>query len=194
MSETRGSAWPIELAMLRVRERSGSICILRIGRDDGTLAEPLGRAFDVSWPVEPNTTAAHGDLTVLWMAPGQWAIMDCPAASVTERATDACGSMLHLVSDVTDGRVSFEISGALSRDLLAKGCSLDLHPRAFKPGACAQTLLAQVPVLLYRPREAPDDDAIFHLYADVSVAWHLRSWFQDAALEFTIRPPMGGTI
>lgn len=189
MTEIRGPAWPIELAMLRVRERSGSICILRIGRDDGTLAGPLGRVFDVSWPVEPNTTAAHGDLTVLWMAPGQWALADCPAASVAERAAQACGSTLHLVSDVTDGRVSFEISGARSRDLFAKGCSLDLHPRVFKPGACAQTLLAQVPVLLYRPPGAPDDEAIFRLYVDVSVAWHLRSWFQDATLEFTIQDP-----
>lgn len=185
MSEIHGPAWPIELATLRVRERPGSICMLRIGRDDGMLAESLGRAFEVSWPIEPSTTAARGDLTVLWMAPGQWAITDCSAVFVAERVANACGPTLHLVSDVTDGHVSFEITGARSREFLAKGCSLDLHSRVFRPGACARTLLAQVSVLLCRSRSTPDDEGIFRLYADVSVAWHLRSWFQDAAIEFT---------
>ena len=117
---------------------------------------------------------------------GQWIITDCPAAFAVERVAAACASALHLVSDVTDGRVCFTIGGGLSRELLAKGCSLDLHPGAFGLGACAQTLLAQVPVLLYRPGGASDDEAVFRLYADISVAWHLRRWFQDAALEFTI--------
>lgn len=186
MSEIRTIAWPIDLATLRVRERPGSICILRVHHFDNLSADSLGHAFGISWPVEPNTTASNDGYSVLWMAPGQWAITDIAAASVIERADVACGSTLHLVSDVTDGRACFEIAGALSRNLLAKGCSLDLHPQVFKPGASAQTLLAQVPVLLYRPQGAPDDEGIFRLYADVSVAWHLRRWFQDAALEFTI--------
>jgi sarcosine oxidase subunit gamma len=33
-------------------------------------------------------------------------------------------------------------------DLLSKGCSLDLHPREWRAGMCAQTLLARVPVIL----------------------------------------------
>lgn len=188
MSELCTMRWPIELETLRIRERSGSICILSVHRHDSLSADPLGRAFGVSWPVEPNTMTTHDGYSVLWTAPGQWVIMDCPAATVVERAANACGSTLHLVSDVTDGRVGFEVEGALSRDLLSKGCSLDLHPRVFKAGACAQALLAQVPVLLYRPQGAPDATEIFRLYADVSVACHLRGWFRDAALEFTIRP------
>lgn len=203
MTDMRTAGWPIDLASVWVRERHTSMCILQVrdqatrgvpssplsfaerGREAGSsVTESLGRAFDVDWPLTPNTVAARDGCTVLWMAPGEWAITDLAAASVAERAVAACGSTLYLLTDVTDGRIGFDIGGALSRELLAKGCSLDLHPRVFRPGACAQTLLAQVPVLLYRTPGASETENAFRLHADVSVAAHLRSWFKDAALEF----------
>lgn len=151
---------------------------------DDSLAASLGRSFEVPWPMQPNTTASNA-VSVLWMAPGQWAIVDLPAAAVAERVAHGCGAALYHLADVSDGRVGFEISGELARDLFAKGCSLDLHARVFKPGACAQTLLAHIAVLLFSPRTLPGAERIYRLYADVSVAEHLRRWFQDAALEFT---------
>jgi heterotetrameric sarcosine oxidase gamma subunit len=48
------------------------------------------------------------------------------------------------VTDVSGGRMAVRLAGADARGLFAKDCPLDLHPRAFKPGTCAQSVLAKV--------------------------------------------------
>ena len=48
--------------------------------------------------------------------------------------------------------------GRARATVLAKGCRLDLHPRAFTPGMCAQTVIAQIGVLLHQCDEVPTYD------------------------------------
>ena len=50
--------------------------------------------------------------------------------------------------DVSAQRTTLRLRGEHARDLLAGGCSLDLHPRVFGRGAAAQTLLGQAGVVL----------------------------------------------
>ena len=57
----------------------------------------------------------------------------------------ACAPVLGLAGadaaavDVGSGYTVLEISGAQAREALARGCPLDLHPRVFKTGQCAQS-------------------------------------------------------
>jgi sarcosine oxidase subunit gamma len=96
----------------------------------------------------------------------------------------ACGSSPDHVANVSGGRVQFELSGRRARTALAKGCSLDLHPRVFGPATCAQTLLAQVPVLI-AGGATPDGTEAFRVWVDVSLTHSRRAWLCDAALEYT---------
>jgi sarcosine oxidase subunit gamma len=173
------------VADLHIGESDCQFSVLRIWRPGPELHEALSREFGLPWPSQPNTVASHG-ATVLWLAPGEWAIAGLSVAEAAARAARACGPALHDVADVSDGRVQFDVSGALARDLLSKGCSLDLHPRAFGPGACAQSLLAQVPVLI-TVVSAASAPTTYRLWADASLAHYLRAWFVDAALEFSAR-------
>jgi sarcosine oxidase subunit gamma len=59
--------------------------------------------------------------------------------------------------------------------VLSKGCSLDLHPTAFAEGACAQTLLARVPVILCRTAAET-----WQILVRPSFAPYLRAWLEDA--------------
>jgi sarcosine oxidase subunit gamma len=70
------------------------------------------------------------------------------------------------------------VGGPRARDLLAHGCALDLHPRVFGPGRCAQTMLARAQVVLL-PR--PDD---FLVLVRSSFAAYLSEWLLDAATEY----------
>jgi sarcosine oxidase subunit gamma len=148
------------------------MAVLRLRELDAAVAAALGEAFALAWPTQPNTTsqAAH---TVLWLSAGEWAILDMAPAEAARRAAQALGERLHHLSDVTDGRSLFRIEGEGARQLIAQACSLDLHPRAFAPDACAQTLFAQVPVLLHR-LGAGDR---FDIVVDASLAGHLSAWF-----------------
>ena len=97
-------------------------------------------------------------------------------------ASEALGPALHHVADVTDGWAIFNIDGAHSRDLIAKGCGLDLHPRAFAADACAQTLFAQCFAVL---RRAEQENA-FQLMVDQPLAGHIQAWLADATAEFAL--------
>jgi sarcosine oxidase subunit gamma len=57
--------------------------------------------------------------------------------------------------DLTASRVAYRLGGSRATDVLATGCPLDLHPRAFRVGDCAQSLFGRVNALLYKSDDAP---------------------------------------
>ena len=161
------------------RRTTLQVCILRLKFPSGDEFEALGREFGVSWPLTPNTTAAGDGVKVLWLGPAEWVVEHLPAAEVSARAARACGDTQHHVADVGEGRVVFELEGPRARDVLNKGCSLDLHPRRFGVGQCAQTLLHHANILL----EACGHDR-YRFYTDRSIATWLAAWLDDAMLEY----------
>ncbi len=150
-----------------------SLLTLRLHRATPDVTGALGQALGLAWPVAPNT-AAGDNPCVLWLGPAEWLVAGGEGRE--DRIASACAEALHHIGDDTDSRVRFAIDGAASRDFLAGGCSLDLHPRAFADGRCAQSLLADMPVLLHRV----GGDG-FHLYIEAGLAAHLRAWLDDAA-------------
>ena len=84
------------------------------------------------------------------------------------------------VNDVTGGQTVITLSGPNAREVLSKGCPLDLHPLVFRPGDCAQTLLAKANVTL----RCIDDTPSYELIVRRSFADYTALWLQDAALEY----------
>ena len=120
-----------------------------------------------SFPVEPNTTAVVDGRLVLWLGPNEWLVLGGRETDFPEAAAAV---------NLSANRVALELAGAGAADVLARGCSLDLHPAAFAPGRCAQTLVAKAQVILHRA--AADR---FVLLVRPSYAPYLRAWFADAA-------------
>jgi sarcosine oxidase subunit gamma len=89
------------------------------------------------------------------------------------------------VADVSAQRTTLVIAGPCAHDLLAQGCTLDLHPRAFGDGSCAQTTLARAQVVLVGHGPA------YRVLVRASFAAYLADWLIDASLEFT-GPPISG--
>jgi len=84
------------------------------------------------------------------------------------------------VTDQSDGRVVLRLRGDRVRDALAKGIPVDLHPRNFKTGDVASTLVAHIGVQI----EQLDDQPTFQLMAFRSLAGSLWSWLTKSAAEF----------
>jgi len=174
----------LELPTLKIELLALRITLLRLWKPRAEHYTALSEAFGLPWPSGPNT-AAGGDTRVLWLAPDTWAIVGGEESASRERAGRALGERLHHVSEISEGRSVFSVRGPLARVLLGKGCSLDLHPSEFGEGCCAQSLLAQVPVLI-EPRAASEPQASdYRIYADISYTGYLRAWFIDAALEYS---------
>ena len=79
------------------------------------------------------------------------------------------------------------LSGPNVRDVLAKGCTLDLHSRSFEPGQCAQTNIAHAAVTLMQIDDLPTYDVVVRR----SFASYLALWIEDAASEYGLFGRLG---
>jgi heterotetrameric sarcosine oxidase gamma subunit len=97
-----------------------------------------------------------GALTSLGFGPGIWLIVAKPAAPGALASTLAATLRdAAAVVETGHGLVFMRLSGTQSRHVLAKGCRLDLHPRVFKSGHAARTIIAQIPAILWQIDDAP---------------------------------------
>jgi heterotetrameric sarcosine oxidase gamma subunit len=158
---------------VRITARRYSLVQLsaRRGQSDA-LAGATRTAFGLDLP-SPCRAAIAGELTALWMQPSTWLLMAPPAepGTVARSVKDACGDIGSVV-DQTLGWAVLLVSGARARDVLARICRLDLHPRAFHAGDVAVTPVAELACLLYQR----DDTPRFELIVPASCA----GWFAEA--------------
>jgi sarcosine oxidase subunit gamma len=147
----------------------------------GPAAEAVGKELGTALPTEPGTTAAAGDVTVLWLGPDEWLVLAPPGAEerLAAQLRSAAGGDPVSVVDVSAQRTTLAVGGTRFREVLAQGCALDLHPSVFAEGGCAQTTLAHTPVVLLRR------DPEFRVLVRASFAAHLAEWLVDASVEFT---------
>lgn len=133
-------------------------------------------------PMKPNTTAQAGEFRILWLGPSEWWVVtaNVDAPKLTEDLKQALSGQHAAVVDVSESRTVISISGPSARDVLARGCSLDLHPRIFSTGQCAQTGLTKANVLLDQISDTPS----FDIYVLKSFADYLWQWFWLVGRDF----------
>ena len=157
---------------------------LRCDPQDSAMLEAVESALGPPVPLAANTASTGKRNTVLWLGPDEWLIVTPPGreARIEKALREAIGEGHAALTDVSDSRTVIGLSGRHARDVLAKGCHLDLHPRAFGPGQCAQTAFARSHVLLHQTGKAPDYD----IYVHRSFAAYLWAWLEDAAGEYGV--------
>jgi sarcosine oxidase subunit gamma len=173
---------------VRLGERRLGKIELRGDPADRSFMAAVGRTVDLLLPSEPNTTAGRGDLTALWLGPDAW-LLACPPDKVAAQVgalRKALADVHAAITDVSDGRVALRLAGPNARDVLAKGCPLDLHPRALAPDCCAQSLLAKASVLIHLLDDAQRGPT-FDLYVGRSFAHYLWTWLDDAGREYGVQ-------
>ena len=114
--------------------------------------------------------------------PDEWLLLTAPGReiSLTDRLRNALKTVHSAITDVTSGHTVIRLAGTNARDVLAKGCTVDIHPRVFRCGQCAQTRVAKAGVILLPVDEAP----VFDIIVRRSFAEYLAMWLADAAREY----------
>lgn len=155
---------------------------LRGDRSDPAFTQAAGSVLGCLPPAEANRAVTASDLTVLWLGPDEWLILTPPdgEATVAEALRGALTGLHAAVTDVSGNRARFRLSGPGARETLLKGCSFDLHPRAFGPGRCAQTLLARAGIILQQVDDAPTYDILPRR----SFGEYVWAWLKDAMAEY----------
>lgn len=159
------------LGMVAVRVDPGSAAA---GRMAVVLGAPL--------PSACGDVVVSGRHAGLWLGPDEWLVVSTgDPVALAALLDDALGSEPGLVTEVAANRTVLELSGSRAREVLEKGCPVDLHPRAFSPGTAVSTTLARVPLLLWQT----DEDA-YCLLPRASFADYVARWLLDAMSEFTV--------
>jgi len=123
-------------------------------------------------PLQPNTAWESGSRAALWLGPDEWLLVGPADAGrwILEEIDTALGGTHHSVVDVGANRVALDLRGPGVAALLSKGCSLDLHPRVWTVGSCAQTMMAKAPVILHE-REETTRILVRTSFADYLIDW-----------------------
>jgi heterotetrameric sarcosine oxidase gamma subunit len=175
-----------------VEERRG-LSIVQVAARPGQLeaaASAIERSMGISPSDEPNSVVTGARASALWIAPGQWLLVaEGMAEGELERLLREAVQEVAAVTDQSHARSVLRIAGPQVAALLAKGCPLDLDPRVFKPGRCAQSVVGPVAALLHLVDESP----IFDLYLPRSYAISFWDWLADSAAEFGCRVMAGRT-
>lgn len=152
------------------------------GNPSQEFLDAVEGAIGVGLPLESNTIVENGELTALWIGPDEWLVLTAPdtAASTNEALRDALAGRFGAVTDVSGGQTVISLRGHRARHVLAKGCTLDLHPREFGVGQCAQSYLAKASVTIRQVGDEPSFDVIVRR----SFAEYLALWLRDAAMEY----------
>ena len=121
-----------------------------------------------------------GDVQVLGFSPLEWFLVSdaIDGPKLHERVTQHLGQESTAVVDLSCGLKALCLRGPATRELLSKGCGLDLHPEIFPAGRCTRTRLAQLSVIVHCSDPVPR----FDLYVGRSYHAWLCAWLADAAV------------
>jgi sarcosine oxidase, subunit gamma len=158
----------------------------------GPAAAAVGKALGGELPAAPctstrgtstrGTSGQVGEVEVLWLGPDEWLVIAAPQRQreLEGLLRTAIGGEHGAVVDVSAQRTALSLSGPAAREVLARGCAIDLDPRIAPAGTCVQTLLARTGLTIVVRDERASD---FLLLVRASFAQYLAAWLVDACTD-----------
>ena len=159
----------------------GRVLLQTDGRDRAAL-DAIGQELGFPLPRMPNTSVRK-DALCLWLSPSSWMFVtgENEKTALLDSLKRGTKDLDASVTDISDSRTTIRLGGAKIREVLAKGCFLDLRAKAFEPRMLARTLIADVPVILFHE----ESSAYFDIHVSGFDADYLWTWLIEAARELT---------
>ena len=157
---------------VNLHERHLAIVQVQARKSQETALETaVSAAFGLTLP-EAGHASTAGEWCAVWIQPGTW-LVTAPFTGLSDliNRLSPIASATAALTDQSFGKTVLRLTGAHARDVLAKGCRIDLHPRVFGPGQSAVTPLGQISCVLVQTDDKPTFDLI------------VPSTFAEAALD-----------
>lgn len=146
------------------------------------LTEALNSATGTAPSLTQNQSTGTGRPRLLGTGTGKWLVKEPEhrdlAAHLRASAPESVA-----VTDLSHARTILRLSGRDARTLLAKGCSIDMHPSAFLVDTSRMTGLFHAACLI----DCRSTEPVFDIYVHRSYAVHLFESLLDGALEYGCR-------
>ncbi|MFT5399281.1 MAG: heterotetrameric sarcosine oxidase gamma subunit [Planctomycetota bacterium] len=172
---------------VRLQERISltSIQILSFKGQYKKAAKAITKSLGIDCPTTPGQCASDAHTQIIWVSPISWMIVasDADAGRSTDQLLEnlqqAVGKLAAVV-DQSHGRCGLRLSGENARKVMAKNTAIDLHPRSFGSGQCAQTSVAHMNASLVQV----DDKPTYDLFVARSLARSFTHAIEHACAEF----------
>jgi sarcosine oxidase subunit gamma len=162
------AACPLDIIELAARRAAGGALGAAVARRGLALA-PLGQ----------RRSFAAG--LTLCIRPGRWLVLSRPAAPgaaalLWQQECAASGTAV----DLSSALKGFYLRGEAARELLVRGCRVNLAPDAFAADGAAATLIAQVSVIVTALPQG------LLLLTPATTAGHLHEWLAASGRPFAL--------
>ena len=121
-----------------------------------TLQALAAQFLNITLPEGPRCARSPG-LTCLGIGPRRWLLISRAGEEDWAASIQHTLGGVAAVCDQSDGYVIFEAWGAQVRNVLARGVSVDLHPRSLHPDAVAVTQVGHINVILWHSQQEGAD-------------------------------------
>ena len=149
----------------------------------GPAADAVAAALGGPLPMRVGAVSYAGSDAVLGLGPDEFLIVAGPGRGRTlSEVLDTALAGQGAATDVSSARTLIRISGRNARQVLAHGCSVDLHH--LPESTCAQTTLAQCAVILFSDGAPFADTDLVKVLVRSSFAAHLAEWLILTATEY----------
>jgi len=132
----------------------------------------------LEFPLQNSKVSSNKETRILWNAPNTWLVIS-RKANIIEIINEKCNSDSFAITDISHSRAVIQIKGPGTKEVLKKGCPLNLHE--FEKNNCAGTVFHGISKVVDFIDNNPDT---FNLLTLRSFGESFYHHITDAALEF----------
>ena len=133
---------------------------------------------DLKLPIENSKVASNKETRILWNAPKTWLIISSKE-NIIDIIKGKCSEENFAITDISHSRAVIQIKGAQAREVLKKGCPLNISE--FEINNCAGSVFHGITIVIDCINDNPDT---FNLLTLRSFGESFYHHITDAALEF----------
>ena len=133
---------------------------------------------DLDLPLESPKVTTNKETRILWNAPRTWLVISSKK-NIISTIKDKCDDKNFAVTDISHSRAVIQIKGIQAKEVLKKGCPININE--IQVNNCAGTVFNGITVMVDFVNNNPDT---FNLLALRSFGETFHHHITDAALEF----------
>ena len=133
---------------------------------------------DLKFPTNSSEVTSDSKTRILWSAPRTWLVISVNE-EIINKIMKNCSEENFAVTDISHSRAVIQIQGTKARELLKKGCPLNIND--FRKNSCAGSVYHGITIVVDCIENEPD---IFNLFVLRSFGESFYHHITDAALEF----------
>ena len=133
---------------------------------------------NLEFPLESCQVKSNQNTRILWNAPNVW-ILISDKENIINQIKTKCDEENFAVTDISHSRTAIQIQGLQAREVLKKGCPINLNK--IKKNECAGTVFNGITIIIDLVDDNPD---IFYIFTLRSFGESFYHHITDSSLEF----------